>query len=148
MNRFLDFIKNTPTAFHAVSELKNILLENGYTELSELTKWNLNKGGKYFLTRNSSSLVAFTVPANDFNSYKITAAHLDSPTFKLKPNFTLDRGRYLKLNTEVYGGPIFSTWFDRPLGIAGRVFVLENDKIVERLININEPLTMIPNLPL
>ena len=148
MNRFLDFIKNTPTAFHAVSELKNILLENGYTELSELTKWNLNKGGKYFLTRNSSSLVAFTVPANDFNSYKITAAHLDSPTFKLKPNFTLDRGRYLKLNTEVYGGPIFSTWFDRPLGIAGRVFVLENDKIVERLININEPLTMIPNLPI
>lgn len=148
MNRFLDFIKNTPTAFHAVSELKNILLEKGYIELSETNKWTLEKGGKYFLTRNSSSLVAFTVPVNDFKSYKITAAHLDSPTFKLKPNFTLDRGRYLKLNTEVYGGPIYSTWFDRPLGIAGRVFVLEDNQIVERLININEPLTMIPNLPI
>ena len=148
MNRFLEFVKNTPTAFHAVCELKKILLENGYVELDEKVKWNLEKGAKYFLTRNSSSLVAFTVPTNDIKSYKITAAHLDSPTFKLKPNFTLDRGRYLKLNTEVYGGPIFSTWFDRPLGIAGRVFVLENNQIVERLININEPLTMIPNLPI
>ena len=148
MKRFLEFIKNTPTAFHAVSELKKILLENGYKELDEKNKWDLEKGAKYFLTRNSSSLVAFTVPSNDFKSYKITAAHLDSPTFKLKPNFTLDRGKYLKLNTEVYGGPIFSTWFDRPLGIAGRVFVLEEGKIVEKLININEPLTMIPNLPI
>ena len=148
MNRFLDFVKNTPTAFHAVEELKNILVNNGYQELKEANKWDLSNGGKYFLTRNSSSLVAFTVPKNEFNSYKITAAHLDSPTFKLKPNFTLDKGRYIKLNTEVYGGPIYSTWFDRPLGIAGRVFVLENVNIVEKLININEPLTMIPNLPI
>ena len=148
MNRFLDFIKNTPTAFHAVVELKKLLVENGYIELSEKNKWHLEKGCKYFLTRNSSSLVAFTIPLDDFSSYKITAAHLDSPTFKLKPNFTLDRGRYLKLNTEVYGGPIYSTWFDRPLGIAGRVFVLEEGKIVEKLININEAITVIPNLPI
>ena len=148
MNRFLDFVSKTPTAFHAVKELKEILISNGYVELDERVKWNIEKGGKYFLTRNSSSLVAFSVPTNDFKSYKITAAHLDSPTFKLKPNFTLDRGRYLKLNTEVYGGPIYSTWFDRPLGIAGRVFVLENGEIVEKLININEPITVIPNLPI
>ena len=148
MNRFLDFIKNTPTAFHAVEELKAILFKNGYVELKETEKWDLANGGKFFLTRNSSSLVAFTVPANDYKSYQITAAHLDSPTFKLKPNFTLDKGKYIKLNTEVYGGPIYSTWFDRPLGIAGRVFVLEDGNIVEKLININEPLTMIPNLPI
>lgn len=148
MNRFLEFVKNTPTAFHAVSELKKLLNNNGFVELNEAEKWNLNKGGKYYITRNSSSLVAFTIPTGNLESYKISAAHLDSPTFKLKPNFTLDKGRYLKLNTEVYGGPIFSTWFDRPLGVAGRVFVLNGDEIEEKLININEPLMMIPNLPI
>ncbi len=149
MNRFLDFVKNTPTAFHAVSELRKILNENNYVELKETEKWNLEKGGKYFITRNSSSIVAFTIPVEGFESYKITAAHLDSPTFKLKPNFTLDKGRYIKFNTEVYGGPIYSTWFDRPLGVAGRVFVLNDEnKIEEKLVNITEPIAVIPNLPI
>lgn len=149
MKRFLDFVKETPTAFHAVAELKKELKRNNFIELYEENKWELVKGGKYFITRNSSSLVAFTIPTDSFESYKITAAHLDSPTFKLKPNFTLDKGRYVKFNTEVYGGPIYSTWFDRPLGVAGRIFVLnEDNEIVEKLVNIKDPIAVIPNLPI
>ena len=148
MKKFLEFIKDTPTAFHAAAKFKEVLKANNFIELSENEKWDLKKGGKYFIGRNMSSVLAFVVPENDYFSFNITAAHLDSPTFKLKPNFTLEKGRYVKFNTEVYGGPIFSTWFDRPLGIAGRVIVTEKDGISAKLINLNEPLAIIPNLPI
>ncbi|MDE6047817.1 MAG: M18 family aminopeptidase, partial [Anaeroplasmataceae bacterium] len=97
---------------------------------------------------NMSSLLAFVLPKDTLKGFHITAAHLDSPTFKLKPNFTLEKGKYIKLNTEVYGGPIYSTWMDRPLGIAGRVFVLENNVLQAKLVNIDKPMLCIPNLPI
>lgn len=148
MKKFLEFIKDTPTAFHAARKFKDILRNHNFIELSENEPWNLIPGGKYFIGRNMSSLVAFVLPKKNPVSFNITAAHLDSPTFKLKPNFTLEKGRYLKLNTEVYGGPIYSTWMDRPLGIAGRLIVKTEDGIQAVLVNLDEPLALIPNLPI
>ena len=119
---FLDFLEKAPTAFHAVKEAADILDSFGFTKLQEGEKWNLESNGKYYFTRNNSSLLAFTLP-NEYKkiSYNIVAAHTDSPTFKIKPNYTLAKGRYNELNTEVYGGPILNTWMDRPLNIAGRI---------------------------
>ncbi len=148
MKEFLEFIKKTPTAYQAVEELRKELLENGYKELFEQENWQLEKGGKYFFSRNMSSLVAFVIPEQKAKGFHITAAHLDSPTFKLKPNFTLDKGRYLKLNTEVYGSPIYSTWMDRPLGIAGRIFITEGNQIKGMPVALMKPLVVIPNLPI
>ena len=148
MKEFLEFIKDTPTAFHASFKFKAKLKKEGFIELKENEAWKLSLGGKYFIGRNMSSLLVFVLPKAMPKGFHITAAHLDSPTFKLKPNFTLDKGRYVKLNTEVYGGPIYSTWMDRPLGIAGRVLVSEDDSIKARLVNIAEPVVCIPNLPI
>lgn len=148
MKEFLEFIKDTPTAFHASLKIKEKLEKDGFQELKENELWKLALGGKYFIGRNMSSLLAFILPNENPKGFQITAAHLDSPTFKLKPNFTLDKGKYVKLNTEVYGGPIYSSWMDRPLGIAGRVFILENGSIQAKLVNITTPVVCIPNLPI
>lgn len=148
MKKFLEFIKDTPTAFHACKKIKEKLSSSGFEELKENSIWNLKAGGKYYVGRNMSSLIAFILPKENIQGFRITAAHLDSPTFKLKPNFTLEKGKYVKLNTEVYGGPIYSSWMDRPLGIAGRIFIEEENKIISRLVNITKPVIMIPNLPI
>ena len=145
INKFLDFVRVSPTQYQACDNIEKTLNEAGFTKLSESDKWNLSNGGKYYITRNNSSVIAFTLPTDLSNlSFNITAAHLDSPTFKLKPNFTID-GAYQKLNTEVYGGPIFSTWMDRPLNIAGRV-VLKDEKGIRTVnVSLDDAVCMIPN---
>lgn len=148
MKKFLEFIKETPTAFHAAAQFKKILQENGFVEVKENELWRLTLGGKYYVGRNMSSLIAFVLPKQDFKAFHIAAAHLDSPTFKLKPNFSLDKGKYMKLNTEVYGGPIYSSWMDRPLGVAGRVWIQTEKGIEARLIQIKTPIACIPRLPI
>lgn len=147
--KFLDFLKDSPTCYHAVNNLAKILDKNGFVKLNESEKWELKEGGKYYFTRNNSTLFSFTLP-NDLTNYSfnITAAHSDSPTFKLKPNFKLDKGNYAMLNTEVYGGPILNTWMDRPLNIAGRVTVKENGNIISKLISFDKPMVVIPNSPI
>ncbi len=147
---FLEFIKNSYTCFHAVENMCHILQENGFIELEEGEKWNLQKGGKYFVCRNNSSIIAFNIgqELEDF-SFNITASHTDSPTFKVKPNFEIKLAdKYLSLNTEAYGGMICSSWFDRPLSIAGRAIVRNNEVLEERLVNIDEDLLVIPNVPI
>ncbi len=145
MEGFLNFIKESPTAFHAARNIKNVLINNGYIELNESNKWELLPNGKYFIKRNSSSILAFCLPNEITNiSYNITAAHLDSPTFKLKPNFKID-GKYIKLNTEVYGGPIYNTWMDRPLNIAGRLIVKDEKGFHEEIVSFDDAVCMIPN---
>lgn len=148
MKEFLKFIEDTPTAFHACKSFKDLLINNGFKELKENEVWNILPNSLYFVSRNDSSLIAFKTPNKAYNSFKITAGHLDSPTFKLKPNFKLERGKYIKYNTEVYGGVIYSSWFDRPLGIAGRLLINSGDKITTKLINIKKGIAFIPNLPI
>ncbi len=149
INEFLNFIKESKTVYHAAFNIEKILISSGYEKIYENEKWNLKKSGKYFITRNNASVLAFTIPSDLSNlSFNITAAHLDSPTFKLKPNFKLDEKKYQKLNTEVYGSPIFHTWMDKGLDVAGRVFVKENDKIVPKLFSFDKAVAMIPNLPI
>ena len=147
----IDFIYTSPTAFHAVDSTKRILLNCGYKELLEQDKWKIDKGGKYFVTKNSSALIAFVVGKGEIEDegFRIIGAHTDSPSFRIKPSPEIvSEGDYLKLNTEVYGAPILNTWLDRPLSIAGRV-TLKGKNILKpkvRLININKPILIIPNL--
>ena len=144
---FLNFVKDTKTAFHAANKIANILKENNFIELNENEEFKLEKNKKYFFTRNNSSVIAFSIPSDINNlGFNITAAHLDSPTFKLKPNFELNFGRYQKLNTEVYGGPIYYSWMDRPLDIAGRVLVKNGNEIETKLIEFNKGMCIIPSL--
>lgn len=144
----VDFIKNSPTAFHAVDNMRNLLLKKGYEELLEGSRWNIKAGSKYFVTRNNSSIIALNLGTKLENySLNIVASHSDAPTFKIKENAQIQvNGKYTKLNTEGYGGMICSTWFDRPLSIAGRVLVKNQDTYETKLINIDRDLIMIPNM--
>jgi len=149
--KLIDFVYDSPTAFHAVSAVKNILTSCGFTEVKEEEKWNLEKGGKYFVTKNDSAIAAFVVGKGNVeeNGFKIVGAHTDSPTFRIKPAPEMtSEGTYVRLNTEVYGGPILNTWLDRPLAVAGRV-TLKSHSILHpetRLVDINRPILIIPNL--
>lgn len=150
MNRtkeLLEFIANSPTAFHVVESVAKQLNANGYTALKESEAWELIPGKGYYITRNQSSLIAFRMPTNRPNRFMITATHSDSPNFKLKSNHLAKQGdNYIKLNTEVYGGSIFSSWFDRPLSLAGRVILSKNGSFISKLVNIDRDLLMIPNV--
>ena len=147
----IDFIYDSPTAFHATSTSKALLDNNGFKELKLNEKWRLEEGRKYYVTKNSSAIIAFKINSKNINKegFRIIGSHSDSPTFRIKPNPEISaENTYLKLNTECYGGPILNTWLDRPLGIAGRV-VLKGDNILqpkEMLINLEKPLCIIPNL--
>ena len=144
---FLNFIKESKTMYHACNTISKILDDNNFIKLNENEKFNLELGKNYYFTRNNSSVIAFKLPKKlDDLSFNISAAHLDSPTFKLKPNFEIDLNRYQMLNTEVYGGPIYSTFMDRPLDIAGRVLIKDNNKIITKLFSFDKPVCMIPNL--
>lgn len=146
----IDYIYDSPTAFNAVETSKDLLLKNGFDELKMNEKWQLKVGGKYFITKNSSSLTAFVINSDNMqDGFRIIGSHSDSPTFRIKPNAEITvENTYLKLNTEGYGGAILSTWFDRPLSIAGRV-VLKSENVLyprEEIININRPVCIIPNM--
>ena len=145
--KLLEFISSSPTAFHAAETIRKRFLEEGFTELKEEEPWELEKGGKYFVMRNHSAIIGFSIPMNDSGRYHIIASHSDSPSFKIKENPEMSvGGAYVKLNVERYGGMILSTWFDRPLSVAGRMIVRKNGKILEKLINIDRDLVMIPSL--
>lgn len=145
--QLLAFIENSPSSFHAVYNMKQELLEHGFEELRESRTWELKDGGKYFVTRNDSSIIAFKVPSSGFTGFHIMASHSDSPTFKIKehPEMEVDK-KYVKLNVERYGGMLCAPWFDRPLSVAGRVLVKEENKIRTKLVDVDRDLLMIPNL--
>lgn len=145
----LTFIDNNPTAYHTCATVRDMLLKEGFEELLESRKWNLTPGKDYFVCRNGSSIMAFRL-GNDLDNYSfnVAAAHTDSPCFKIKENAELKNGEhYTRLNTEGYGGMICSTWMDRPLSIAGRVLVKNDDSSIEsRLLTIDRDLLMIPSV--
>lgn len=145
----MEFINNACTPYHAIEESRKILLDAGFEAISEGDRWNLSKGGKYFFTRNSTSIIAFTIGSNytPGNGFTVAGAHSDSPCFRIKPVACSVKADALVLNTQPYGGGLWHTWFDRDLGIAGRVIIRNADgRFESRLVKIDRPVARIPNL--
>lgn len=147
----VDFLYDSPSACHGVKATQKILDENGFIEIKETDKWDLQAKGKYYVIKNDSALIAFEVGTGDIEEtgLRLIGAHTDVPGFRIKPNpQMISEGKYIKINTEVYGGPILHTWFDRPLSIAGKVSLKGASplKPETRLVNINKPLLIIPSL--
>ena len=147
----IDFLYDSPSACHGVKATQKILDANGFIEIKEEDKWNLQPKGKYYVVKNDSALIAFEVGTGDIEEtgLRLIGAHTDVPGFRIKPNpQMISEGKYVKLNTEVYGGPILHTWYDRPLGIAGKVALKGASPLKPeiRLVNINKPLLIIPSL--
>ena len=142
----MNFLDSSVTMFHAINECEKVLKDSGYIYLPENEKWNI-RAGKYYTKRNSSSLIAFDIADGDYH-FQISAAHSDSPTFKLKDRPIIESNSYLKLNVEAYGGMIDATWLDKPLTLAGRVMVDTGCGIETRLVYIDKDLLIIPNVPI
>lgn len=150
LNGLLSFIDRSPSMFHAAHTITSELESNGFTYLDQTSNWNLEKGGKYYVTSNQSAVIAFVANSTSIENegFKIVGAHTDVPGFKVKPSPQMSTETYVKLNTEVYGGPIINTWLDRPLSAAGRV-ALKGDNILKptiKLVDLERPLLIIPNL--
>lgn len=147
----IDFIHASPSAFHAAKNVEEVLVEEGFKRINPEDKWDFKKEGKYYISKNNSAIIAFIIGKGEIEEegFKLIGAHTDAPTFRIKadPEMTVE-GKYLKLNTEVYGGPILNTWFDRPLSIAGRINLKTKNllKPKELLIDMEKPITIIPNL--
>ncbi len=143
----ISLLNQSYSTFHVVKNIKDRLLKEGFLPLDEKENYKLEPGKNYFVTRNDSSILAFSIPnkLSDFHM-QITATHNDSPSFKLKPNPIKKSYNLMQLNTEPYGGGIYNTWFDKPLSIAGRVYVSEGGKITSHLLNIDKDLLIIPNV--
>lgn len=141
------FIQQHPSVYHVIEGQKQALLDAGYEQLLESRAWTLREGGKYFLTRNHSALIAFQIPKKSFRGFMIMASHGDSPFLKIKenPEITVG-GLYKKLNVELYGGALLAPWFDRPLSVAGRLLVETPEGVRTQLVNVDRDLLLIPNL--
>lgn len=142
----LHFIGQSPSIFHAVHHIKTALIYAGFTEIREEDPWHIKQGGKYVVTRNGSALMAFTIPEDDGKAFHVTVAHGDSPTFKIKENPELKDKNYIRLNVEGYGGMMMSSWLDRPLSVAGRLFVKEKDYIIPKLVALDGTFLLIPSV--
>ena len=147
----IDFLYKSPTAYHAASSVKDMLDNEGFEEIFEKDAWKFEKGRKYYLVKNNSAVIAFKVGNGEIekDGFRLIGAHTDAPGFRIKPNAEMKtEDHYIRLNTEVYGGPILYTWFDRPLGIAGRVILKGKSALKPRveLVNINKPVLIIPSL--
>lgn len=146
---FLAFLDASPTPFHAVANMKQVLLANGFTELPEGESWAIQPGARYVVTRNGSSLVAFSTSQQDpaQSGIRLVGAHTDSPCLKLKPQPDLQRQHYAQLGVEVYGGVLLHPWFDRDLTLAGRIsYRCSNGSLAQALVNFRRPLASVPSL--
>ena len=141
----MDFLDGAHSVFHAVAGIEKVLVENGYTCLQEQARWALTLGGKYYVTRGGSAVIAFQVPEGACKGFLMSASHADRPTFKVKENGE-QVGAYTRLLVERYGGMLMAPWFDRPLSIAGRVLVETENGVASRLVDIDRDLLMIPNV--
>ncbi|NFI02937.1 M18 family aminopeptidase [Clostridium botulinum] len=147
----LNFINNSKSAFHSAHEVKSILDKEGFVEIKECDKWDLKHGGKYYVMKNESAIIGFEIGSGDIaeEGFRLIGAHTDSPGFRIKPHAEMTvEDHYVKLNTEVYGGAILSTWFDRPLSIAGRVTLKGSNPLKPqvKLVDLNKPILIIPSL--
>lgn len=150
--RLLAFLAASPTPFHAVEQMSARLIDAGFVLLHEGDAWQVVPGGRYFTTRNGSSIIAWRMPGggtDDLAEYgfRMVGAHTDSPCLKLKPRPVLHHNGYLQLGVEVYGGALLNPWFDRDLSIAGRVaYETETGTLAHALIDFCEPVAVIPSL--
>ncbi len=143
----IGFIEKSPSCFHAVSTIRQMLSQNGFKELDETGKWSLSPGDSCFVIRSDSSLIAFRIPENMPDHFQIIASHSDSPSFKIKENAEItSEGHYTELNVEKYGGMLMAPWFDRPLSAAGRIVIRTEKGLETRLVNIDRDLLLIPSL--
>ncbi|KAI4961396.1 hypothetical protein J4E86_000424 [Alternaria arbusti] len=146
---FTDYMTSNPTIFHAVDAVAQDLEKDGYKKLSERDAWELKAGGKYYVERNGSSLIAFAIGDKyaSGNGAAILAGHIDALTAKLKPISNLrTKSGYVQLGVAPYAGALSDTWWDRDLGVGGRVLVKENGKIVTKLVKLDWPIARIPTL--
>ena len=145
----MKFVDASPSMYHAIANLAKMLRDCGFEEVKLQDEFSLKKGGSYFTTNNGSAIIAWKVGTSIKNGFRIIGSHSDSPTFKIKPSPEICVKRhFIKLNTECYGGAIVSTWFDRPLSVAGRLTLKGKDVLHPevRLVNIDKNLLIIPNL--
>ncbi|KAJ5459714.1 Aspartyl aminopeptidase [Penicillium daleae] len=148
---FLSFVNASPTPFHAVQSAKDLLAKAGFQEIKEKDSWakTCKPGGKYFLTRNTTTLVAFAIGKQwqPGNSISMIGAHTDSPVLRVKPVSKKSGDGFIQVGVETYGGGLWHTWFDRDLGVAGRVMTRANDgTIVQKLVKVDRPILRIPTL--
>lgn len=143
----MKYIDKSVSCYHAISNAEEMLKAAAFTELSEKEEWKISGGGNYYVKRNGSSLIAFKIPVKEMKGFHIVAAHSDSPCFKLKenPEITVENV-YTRLNTEPYGGMIYSTWFDKSLSVAGRLVCYRDGELKEINVCIDEDLLVIPSL--
>ena len=139
------FLDASPSGYHATANLERLMLAESYKKLSEHDDWELVPGGKYFMIRGGTTLIAFRIPHGDPKGFLMSACHTDRPTFKIKENCELT-GTYTRLSTEKYGGMLIAPWLDRPLSVAGRVMVETKEGVVTKLIDLDQDLMMIPNV--
>ena len=148
LNGLMSFISDSPTPFHAVASMVSLLSTAGYSQLEVSSKWHLKAGGRYFITRNDSTIVAFQLPKkNVLQRLHMVGAHTDSPCLKVKPNPEIRRKGYHQLGVEVYGGALLHPWFDRDLSLAGRVVGRDfQGRLVSHLLDFKRPVACIPSL--
>lgn len=147
-NKLMSFLDKSHSNFHAVNEMAKMMDDSGYKRLKMNEEWHLDDKSKYYVLVNNSAVFAFDMQGyqKDFG-YKIVASHTDAPTFKVKPNAVQIKNNYIIVNSEAYGGLIVYTWMDRPLKLAGRVIVKEEDnKLVTRLYDSKSAVGIIPSL--
>lgn len=144
----IDFLKASPTPFHATASLAQRLDAAGFTRLDERDSWAVVSGGRYYITRNDSSIVAWRMGRQPMLSsgIRLVGAHTDSPCLRVKPQPELQRQGFWQLGVEVYGGALLAPWFDRDLSLAGRVTYRRDGKVESQLIDFRIPLAIIPNL--
>lgn len=141
----MDFLDASRSVYHTVAYISNILDQAGYAHLPEGDDWTLEDGGKYYITRNMSTVIAFRIPHGEPAGFLLSASHSDRPSFKLKENGELE-SKYIRLATERYGGMLMAPWLDRPLSVAGRVMVETPTGVKMKLVDIDKDLMIIPNV--
>ncbi|MBS3669461.1 MULTISPECIES: M18 family aminopeptidase [Halomonadaceae] len=147
LTRLCDFLRQSPTPWHAASNMAARLEQAGFQRLEEKASWQLTPGKRYYVTRNDSSIIAFQLPESELTALRMMGAHTDSPGLHLKPNATQCSAGWLQMGVQVYGGVLLAPWFDRDLGLAGRVYVRHADGRLESvLLNIDRAIAMVPSL--